>query len=94
MSGVLSTRAGGPIVESQQPRISVVIPAYNAARHLTETLAGVEAQDFRPCEVIVIDDGSTDGTAEVAGRASPLVKCYRQDNSGPAAARSNIWLNF
>jgi len=48
------------------PDVSVVIPAYNAARTLAETLDSVVVQTFDDFEVIIVDDGSTDGTATVA----------------------------
>ena len=48
------------------PLVSVVVPAYNAAWSLDETLASVCAQTYRDIEVLVVDDGSTDSTAEVA----------------------------
>jgi glycosyltransferase involved in cell wall biosynthesis len=53
---------------SNLPSISVIIPCYNAARFLPETLESVLAQTFSEFELIVIDDGSTDGTAQVIDR--------------------------
>jgi cellulose synthase/poly-beta-1,6-N-acetylglucosamine synthase-like glycosyltransferase len=67
-------------------QISVVIPAYNAARSLPALLAEVRRQCGPATEVIVIDDGSQDDTSAAA--AGPLVRCVRQDNAGPAAARN------
>ena len=49
------------------PRVSVVIPAYNRADLIRETLESVLAQTYRDLEVIVVDDGSTDETPEVLG---------------------------
>lgn len=71
--------------------ISVVIPAYQAARTILEALAGVYAQSLRPDEVILIDDGSTDGTADVVRRAFPQVEIIEQPNRGAAAA-TNVGL--
>jgi len=66
--------------------ISVVIPAYNAAHFLPRSLASVFAQTLPPQEVIVVDDGSTDGTGEVAAALGARV--IRQENRGLAAARN------
>lgn len=66
--------------------VSVIIPAYNRERYLAETLESVLAQDYRPLEIIVVDDGSTDGTARVAGRFSEAVRYFFQPNSGCGAA--------
>lgn len=69
------------------PTVSVVIPAYNAARWIEETLQSVFAQDYPDYEVIVVDDGSTDNTAEVVARF-PQVRCIRKPNGGQASARN------
>ena len=70
------------------PLISVVIPAYNAAAFLAPTLASVFAQDHRPIEVILVDDGSTDDTLAIASSWTPALRVCRQDNAGPSAARN------
>lgn len=64
---------------------TVVIPAYNAARTLAETLASVAAQSLPVLETIVVDDGSSDATAEVA-RGFPGVTVLVQANAGPGPA--------
>jgi glycosyltransferase involved in cell wall biosynthesis len=66
-------------------RISVVIPAFNAAATLGETLASVLSQTRPPDEVIVVDDGSTDATAEIA-RERLDARVLRQANGGVASA--------
>lgn len=71
-----------------RPLASVVIPAYNAERYLREAIESVLAQDYLPLETIVVDDGSSDGTAAIA-RSYPEVKLIGQDNAGPAAARNH-----
>ena len=69
------------------PAVSVIIPAYNAEAFLARAIRSVEAQGFRDFEVVVIDDGSTDGTAEVAQGFSS-VRCVRGSHGGEAAARN------
>ncbi|MGH9607971.1 MAG: glycosyltransferase family 2 protein, partial [Terracidiphilus sp.] len=66
--------------------ISVVIPAYNAARFLPRCLGSVFAQTLKPTEVIVVDDGSTDDTAAIAASLGATV--LRRPNGGLAAARN------
>jgi glycosyltransferase involved in cell wall biosynthesis len=68
-------------------RVSVVIPAYNAAEHLGEALESVRAQGPLVGEVIVVDDGSTDATPDVA-RAYREVRYVRQPQTGPSSARN------
>lgn len=74
--------------ESGRAKISVVIPAYNAAHTIAETLDSICAQSLPATEIIVVDDGSTDGTASVVGRYAPLVTLMRQENQGLASARN------
>lgn len=68
--------------------VSVVVPVRDGAAHLAEALASVLAQDVEPVEVIVVDDGSTDRSAEIAESAGPLVRVVRQAALGVAAARN------
>lgn len=67
--------------------ISVMIPAYQAELYLADALESVLMQQYRPLEVIVVDDGSSDGTPEVAARF-PEIRYHRQDNAGNGAARN------
>jgi glycosyltransferase involved in cell wall biosynthesis len=66
--------------------ISVIIAAYNAEGTLAETLASVLGQTLPPDEIIVVDDGSTDHTAQVATTASDSIRIIRQENRGAPAA--------
>ncbi len=66
--------------------ISVVIPCYNQGRFLGEAVDSALRQTYPPFEVIVVDDGSTDDTAEIAARYP--VRYLRQSNRGPSAARN------
>lgn len=71
--------------------VSVLIPAYNAARTLQDTLDSVRLQAYAPFEVIVIDDGSTDETRAIAERAAaedPRIRVFSQRNLGLARARN------
>jgi len=67
--------------------ITAVIPAYNAGRYLARALASVHAQMRPPDQVIVVDDGSTDDTAEIAA-ADGRAELIRQNNAGASVARN------
>ncbi len=68
--------------------LSVIIPAYNSARYIAETLRSVLRQTVLPDEILVIDDGSTDETASIAEGFSPLVRVFRRRNEKQAASRN------
>jgi glycosyltransferase involved in cell wall biosynthesis len=67
--------------------VSVVIPVYNGERFLAQAIESVHGQTWREVEVIVVDDGSSDRSGEIARRFAS-VRCLRQDNAGQAAARN------
>ena len=71
--------------------MSTIIPVHNRARLLVEAVESVMAQTYRPIEILIIDDGSTDQTAEIAdglARQEPdLIKVVHQANGGPGLAR-------
>jgi glycosyltransferase involved in cell wall biosynthesis len=69
------------------PLISVMIGVYNAEPYLAEAIESVLAQDYVPLELIVVDDGSNDGSAEVA-KSFPQVNYFFQENAGNGAARN------
>ena len=70
------------------PMISVVIPCYNAERWISATLHSVMAQNWPNLEIIVVDDGSSDRSAELVRSQFPNVILLEQKNSGVAAARN------
>jgi glycosyltransferase involved in cell wall biosynthesis len=75
--------------------VSIIIPAFNAAEWIPETIGSVVRQTYQDLEVIVIDDGSTDGTAEIADKTLRSGKfpyrILRQSNGGVSAARNRGW---
>ncbi|HEX4298231.1 MAG TPA: glycosyltransferase family A protein [Devosia sp.] len=68
------------------PAYTVVVPSYNAAGFIVETLRSVFAQSVPPSRVIVVDDGSTDTTGAVVAGFGHGVEVVRQDNTGPGGA--------
>ena len=71
-----------------EPHISVIIPTFNRRHFLREALDSVAAQTYPFFEIIVIDDGSDDGTDELISQYDREINYIRQDNRGPAAARN------
>jgi glycosyltransferase involved in cell wall biosynthesis len=72
------------------PMVTVVIPAFNAERHVAEALSSIEEQTFSNIEVVLVDDGSTDKTLQEAERFSDRLDLtiVQQENAGPSAARN------
>jgi Glycosyltransferases involved in cell wall biogenesis len=68
--------------------ISVIIPTWNRASEVGKAIDSALAQTLAPLEIIVVDDGSTDATAEVLARYGDLIHVVRQRNQGVAAARN------
>jgi len=68
--------------------ISIIIPVYNGARFIPDTLKNILEQTKPPLEIIVIDDGSVDGTGDIVKSTYPDIRYRFQDNQGPAAARN------
>jgi glycosyltransferase involved in cell wall biosynthesis len=68
--------------------VSCIIAVFNGERYLSEALASVIEQSAGAPEVIVVDDGSTDSTADIVRRFGDRVRCLRQPNSGQAHARN------
>jgi glycosyltransferase involved in cell wall biosynthesis len=70
------------------PLISCIVPVFNGERYIREALESILAQAYRPLEIIVADDGSTDRTAEIVSTFGDQVRYLKQNNAGPAAARN------
>ena len=73
------------------PAISVYIPAYNVARFLPRCIESLLSQTLPPAEILVIDDGSTDDSAEIAARYSAITLIRHERNRGLAAARNTAF---
>ena len=71
------------------PLISVIVPAFNAESTIREAVESVLAQSYRPLEILVVDDGSTDGTFACSENIHPDVRVIQQVNAGPSAARNH-----
>ena len=84
--GRLSGGGGG--AATSNPKVSVIIPVYNAAVSLPRSLNSALSQDLQSQEVIVINDGSTDGTGDVVRSYRNLIVRAEQENQGQAAARN------
>ena len=74
--------------DTHPPLVSVVIPAFNACRTLAQALDSVRAQTYPNIEIIVVDDGSTDGTADVLRAYAESVRSIHQPNGGLPNARN------
>lgn len=78
-----------PVMPDDAPRVSIVIPCFNAEHHLPRSFASIFAQTYTDWEIVAIDDGSSDGThAWLLGRESERVKVLTQPNRGVSAARN------
>jgi glycosyltransferase involved in cell wall biosynthesis len=68
--------------------ISVIIPAYNAEKYLSAAVSSILSQGYAGLEILVVDDGSEDGTAALAGTFGPPVRSLTQPHTGAASARN------
>jgi glycosyltransferase involved in cell wall biosynthesis len=68
--------------------VSVIVPTYNGAAYLGEAIRSLLAQSVRAAEIIVVDDGSTDASADIAASFGDDVRLIRQENRGVAVARN------
>ena len=71
-----------------RPLVSVILPVFNAGKYLAAAIESIQAQNYRPLEIIVVDDGSTDDSADVARSFGATVRYYSQANAGAATARN------
>jgi len=77
-------------MNTSESSVSAIIPAYNAAPYLAEAVESILGQNYQPLEILIVDDGSTDGTPEVASRfAGSNVRYIRQPHSGSPFALNN-----
>jgi glycosyltransferase involved in cell wall biosynthesis len=70
------------------PLVSVIIPVYNCEKYLASALESILKQNYQPIEIIVVDDGSTDNTAQVARIFTDKIKYIYQENKGVSKARN------
>jgi len=70
------------------PLVSVIIPVYNAELYLEESIRSALEQTYRPFEILVVDDGSTDGSGSIARKFKEQIIYIYQSNQGVAAARN------
>ncbi len=74
---------------SANPLISVIVPVYNGARFVADAIATIDAQNYTPIDIVVVDDGSTDETQQTVAAYGDRVRYLYQENQGPAAARNH-----
>lgn len=85
----MSSRPSVPLIEDHRPPVSVIIPAFNEARVIEQSVRRVLASDYADLQLIVVDDGSTDGTSDIVRAAfaeDPRVTLLTLTNGGKAAA--------
>lgn len=70
------------------PQISVVMPVYNAGSYIGQAIDSIRIQNYRPLQIILVDDGSTDGCVEKITDADLDIDVLKQANLGPGAARN------
>ena len=74
--------------QHQPASVSVIIPVFNGERYLRVAIESAAGQTHRPLEILVVDDGSTDGSGAIAVGFGPPVRCVRQEHGGIGAARN------
>jgi len=79
----------GAVVTRAQPIVSIVLPTYNRADVIGRAIASVRAQTFTDWELLIVDDGSTDGTPDAVAGLDDRIRLLRQENGGTYVARNN-----
>jgi glycosyltransferase involved in cell wall biosynthesis len=77
--------------ESEKPIISVIMPAFNAERYMQKCIESLQSQTYERIEIVVVDDGSTDNTLDIAtkmAQSDSRIKVYHKQNGGAASARN------
>jgi len=72
------------------PKVSICIPTYNRKNYLKETLESVFAQTYKDYEVVIVDDGSNDGTDQMIKKSNYPIRYFRQNNLGVSKARNKL----
>ncbi|OUO46573.1 hypothetical protein B5F79_06525 [Olsenella sp. An285] len=78
-------------LDKQQALVSVIVPIYNVEKHLDRCLESILGQTYRNLEILLIDDGSTDGSLEIMNRYAerdPRVRVFHKENGGVSSARN------
>ena len=73
------------------PKVSVIIPVYNTAPYLHEALSSITRQTLQELEIIIVNDGSTDGSGEIIREVAETdgrIKVFEQENQGQSVARN------
>ncbi|TIP00993.1 MAG: glycosyltransferase family 2 protein [Mesorhizobium sp.] len=78
-----------PMAAREKPTVTVIVPTFNREKFLPEAIDSLLRQTVAPDQILIVDDGSTDGTGTVASSFPPPVEYYRKDNGGKSTA-----LNF
>lgn len=87
-TGLSATQVTQTLSEEALPLVSIIVPVFNAAAFLAESIESILAQDYPRVEVIAVDDGSTDTSAAILQSFGDRIRVLRQRNCGPAAARN------
>jgi len=82
------------MASASKPLVSVVIPTYNSAQYLPESIESVLSQSWQDFEIIIVDDGSTDNTQEVVGAFKSIkIRYVRQEHSGGPSRPRNVGIH-